>query len=197
MAEHDISTVSDANQDRAIATMTTAFVSDPFMRWMYPDPKAYLDAYPEILRAFGGAAFEHDSSHATADFSGATLWLPPGIEADEKQMEAIIGRTIAEEIQAEVGAVLEAIDQYHPHDEPTWYLAVIGVDPAYQRSGIGAALMQKMLAEIDAVGMQSYLESSNPANMSLYERHGFRTMGRIQVGSSPPIHPMLRPARDA
>jgi hypothetical protein len=41
----------------------------------------------------------------------------------------------------------------------------------------------------------AYLESSNPANVPLYERHGFRALGTIQAGSSPTIFPMLRAAR--
>ena len=42
---------------------------------------------------------------------------------------------------------------------------------------------------------RAYLESSNPKNMSLYERHGFESMGRIQIGDSPPAHPMIREPR--
>ena len=39
------------------------------------------------------------------------------------------------------------------------------------------------------------LESSNPKNIPLYERHGFELLGTIQVGASPPIFPMLRKIR--
>lgn len=35
--------------------------------------------------------------------------------------------------------------------------------------------------------MAAYLESSNPANVPLYEQHGFVVLGTIQVGSSPSI----------
>ena len=47
----------------------------------------------------------------------------------------------------------------------------------------------------DAAGLPAYLESSNPRNISLYERHGFEIMGRIQVGDGPLVTPMLRPPR--
>jgi hypothetical protein len=40
----------------------------------------------------------------------------------------------------------------------------------------------------------AYLESTNPANLPLYQRHGFETLDIIQEGSSPPLFPMLRPA---
>ena len=39
------------------------------------------------------------------------------------------------------------------------------------------------------------LSFSNRLNTSLYERHGFVRVDTIQVGSSPPIFPMLRHAR--
>ena len=41
----------------------------------------------------------------------------------------------------------------------------------------------------------AYLESSNPRNMSLYERHGFETVTKIQFGEGPALHTMYREAR--
>ena len=83
---------------------------------------------------------------------------------------------------------------YHPK-EPHWYLPLIGVDPRHQRRGHGAALLRHALARCDRDHAPAYLESSNPANVPLYERHGFAVLDTIQVGSSPPIFPMLRTAR--
>jgi hypothetical protein len=55
--------------------------------------------------------------------------------------------------------------------------------------------MTHALERIDRDRLPAYLESSNPRNISLYRRHGFEELGTIQVGSSPPIVPMLRHAR--
>ncbi len=52
--------------------------------------------------------------------------------------------------------------------------------------------MQHALARCDQEGALAYLESSNPENISLYARHGFEILGMIQVGTMPPIIPMLR-----
>jgi hypothetical protein len=38
----------------------------------------------------------------------------------------------------------------------------------------------------------AYLESTNPANIPLYQRHGFEVIGTIQVDEAPPIFPMSR-----
>jgi len=60
---------------------------------------------------------------------------------------------------------------------------------------IGSRLMKHALLRIDEAGLPAYLESSNPRNIPLYERHGFEVMGEIQVGSSPVVTPMIRAAR--
>ena len=55
--------------------------------------------------------------------------------------------------------------------------------------------MRHALARCDRDGKAAFLESSNPKNVSFYERHGFEVLGRIQVGTSPTLFPMLRKAR--
>jgi ribosomal protein S18 acetylase RimI-like enzyme len=90
--------------------------------------------------------------------------------------------------------VLEQMDKYHPH-EPHWYLPMIGVDPIQQGRGFGSVLLQHALAVCDRDGMPAYLESSNPKNVPLYQRHGFEVTGTVQAGSSPTIFPMLRRPR--
>jgi ribosomal protein S18 acetylase RimI-like enzyme len=107
---------------------------------------------------------------------------------------AIMQRSAPAERQAELSAVFERMGSYHP-SEPHWYLPLIGVDPVHQRNGHGAALLRHALDRCDRDHALAYLESSNPANIPLYQRHGFEVLGTIQAGSSPRIVPMLRPAR--
>ncbi|MGH7928642.1 MAG: GNAT family N-acetyltransferase, partial [Candidatus Binatia bacterium] len=52
--------------------------------------------------------------------------------------------------------------------------------PFQQGKGLGSALMRHALARCDGEGKAAFLESSNPKNVSLYERHGFEVVGRIQ-----------------
>ncbi|MDX6221037.1 MAG: hypothetical protein QOD91_91, partial [Frankiales bacterium] len=35
-----------ADRELAIATLTSAFTDDPVMRWMWPEPAAYLAHFP-------------------------------------------------------------------------------------------------------------------------------------------------------
>ena len=90
--------------------------------------------------------------------------------------------------------LMQQMASHHPK-EPHWYRPLIGVDPAHQGKGLGSALLKHATDICDRDGMLAYLESSNLANVPLYERHGFAALGRIQVGGSPVLTPMLRRPR--
>ena len=125
------------------------------------------------------------------DLAGAALWLPPNVHPEEEALGEVLERTVSASIRGDLFAVFEQMAKYHP-SEPHWYLPLIGVDPAHQGQGYGAALMTYALQQCDREHSPAYLESTNPRNISLYERHGFEVLGTIQVGASPPLVPMLR-----
>jgi ribosomal protein S18 acetylase RimI-like enzyme len=158
---------------------------------MYPDSQQYLEHFQSFVKAFAGAAFEHGSADIVDGYLAAALWLPPGIHPDEQAMGKLIQGTLAEGDQANVSAIFEEMDRYHP-TEPHWYLPMIGVDSAHQRKGFGSALLQHGLTRCDHEDRLAYLESTSPRSVRLYERHGFELLGTIQVGSSPQLFPMLR-----
>jgi ribosomal protein S18 acetylase RimI-like enzyme len=189
-----VTTVAPADAERAVAVIVLAFGADPAARWTYPDAHDYITHFPAMVRAFGGGAFAAGTAHRVGQFAGAALWLPPGRHPDEAAMQATLERSLPAARLREIGAVFERMRGHHPR-EPHWYLPVIGVDPAHQHQGHGSALLRHALAQCDRDGMPAYLESSNPANISLYERHGFVVLDTIQVGSSPSISPMLRTPR--
>jgi ribosomal protein S18 acetylase RimI-like enzyme len=186
--------VQHGDVPRAVSVQVTAFGADPAMRWLWPEPREYLRHFPDLVHGFGGRAFAHGAAHVAGVFLGGTLWLPPGVTPDEDALERLIAETIPEPRRSECVGVLEQMGAAHPK-EPHWHLAFIGVDPAHQGQGIGAALLRHTLARVDAEHLHAYLESSNPANISLYRRHGFEVIREIRVGGSPPVTPMIRVPR--
>ncbi len=190
-----ISTVGIEDVDKALATLTVAFVADPVVRWMYPAAETFLSAYPRFLKAFCSPGIESGTAFSDEEFNGAAVWLAPGVEPDNEALIAINKAAIPPDRLDTFRTINEQIEQHHPHDEPLWYLPCIGVDANAQGKGIGSALMKHALRLCDEQGTRAYLESSNPANISLYERHGFEAIGRIEVGAAPPIIPMIRERR--
>jgi ribosomal protein S18 acetylase RimI-like enzyme len=61
--------------------------------------------------------------------------------------------------------------------------------------GYGTALLRHGLSVCDRETLPVYLESTNAANLSLYERHGFEVLAEVQVDGSPMRYPMLRAPR--
>jgi GNAT superfamily N-acetyltransferase len=172
-----------------------AFTTDPIMRWIFPNAHSCLRAFPDFANAFGGAAIDLGTAYIADECKGAAFWLPPGVESDAEGMGSVIASYADEAALVDAEGFMEQMARYHPEDVDCWYLPIIGVDCAHQGQGIGAALMKCALQHIDESGGSAYLESSNPRNVSLYERHGFEAMGVIQHGSSPAMTPMFRSAR--
>jgi GNAT superfamily N-acetyltransferase len=183
-----------SDEEGVIGVLTLAFGVDPMARWSLPDPARYLATFPSLAKAFGGNAFEKGTAYIADGFTGAALWLPPGIESDEESLKRLFEENTADDIKEDMQGIFEQMGKFHP-TEPHWYLPMIGVDPACQGAGIGSALMIEALKAVDRDGVIAYLESSNPRNVSLYQRHGFEVIGEIRSGGSPVLRPMLRGAR--
>lgn len=190
----EIKTASTSDQAGAIGVLTLAFSGDPMARWSMPDPAKYLVTFPLIAKAFGGSAFQKDTAYIANGFTGAALWLPPGAKSDEESLMRLFDENTGDAIKEDMQVIFEEMEKFHP-TEPHWYLPMIGVDPARQGGGAGSALMTEALRAVDRDGTIAYLESSNPRNITLYERYGFEVIGEIQSGSSPVLRPMLRKAQ--
>lgn len=182
------------DRETVMDIVVAAFIADPMVRWMIPDPSNYLQHAKTMMDAFGGNCTDHNNSFYVGGNKGVVLWRPPGAAADEEAMEAAMGAGADHTMIEDAAIVMGEVQSYHP-EEPHWYLPIIGVDPAYQGMGLGAALLKESLKAVDADGLPAFLESSNPANVSLYMRHGFEPLAQCQRGNSPIMTPMLRPAQ--
>lgn len=183
-----------SDKAQAIDTLTLAFSTDPMARWSLTAPAKYLAVFPLMAKAFSGSAFEKGTAYIADDFAGVAVWLPPGAKPDEDTLIELLDKNAGYDIKDDMPVIFEQMQKYHP-TEPHWYLPLIGVDPASQGAGVGSELMTEALRAIDRDGLMAYLESSNPRNVSLYERHGFEVIGEIRSGSSPVVRPMLRKAQ--
>ncbi len=177
--------------------LARAFGDDPMMRWFFPDDasrEAGLGRYFTTLfaRQYGlhGVCERTDAA--------AAFWVAP-----EGQDKAVPDAETVQELQEILGdraglfrAAVEAAAEHAPQ-EPHWYLAVIGADPAARGQGHGSALLRSGLAQADAAGMPVYLESSKPDNLPVYEHFGFVVLGEASLpGGGPTLWAMRRAPRD-
>jgi ribosomal protein S18 acetylase RimI-like enzyme len=187
-----IRTARAGDRQAIVDTLLLSFSTDPCVRYIFPKPREFMAGWPVFVMGMGGRGMDHGTAFASEDGAAVSLWLPAGVEPD---LETMLGALV--DVPEAKGAVLaqvgEQIRGYHP-EEPHWYLAAVGVDPSRQGEGLGSAMIKEGLRLCDAQGLPAYLESSNPRNIPLYERHGFEVIGVVQPEDYPPLYPMLRPA---
>jgi ribosomal protein S18 acetylase RimI-like enzyme len=177
--------------------LSRAFHDDPVMEWLFPDPRRR----PRWTRAFFGTRarqlLDQEEVWVTTESAGAALWAQPdrwklGFGETLDIMARIslgVGRRTVRGLRG-----LSLIEERHP-DEPHYYLAVLGVDPSAQGTGLGSALLAPVLRSCDEDGIAAYLESSKERNVAFYARHGFRVTEEVRMPKGPPIWLMWRDPR--
>ncbi|MFD7321767.1 GNAT family N-acetyltransferase [Streptomyces sp. NPDC059875] len=177
-------------------TLTRAFDDDPMMRFFFPDDASRETRLGRYFTTLFTRQYVH---HAVCERTeaAASFWVPP-----EAQAKAVPDAETIRELQEILGdrAALfgEAVETSAAHtpQEPHWFLALIGADPAAQGQGHGAALLRSGLAKADAAGMPAYLESSKPSNLPFYEHFGFTVREELQLpGNGPTLWAMWREPR--
>jgi ribosomal protein S18 acetylase RimI-like enzyme len=191
VAEHLVGIVTPEESDKAITTLELAFATDPVMRWLWPSPGAYHAAFSRFVSAMAGDAFDHGTAQWVEDGRGVALWLPPGFGADGDALVRIILESVNPDLLTDLSEFSDMLREHHPVVDH-WYLAVTGVDPYFQGTGLGSTLLRHALARCDHDGLPAYLEASTLRNRALYGRFGFTEIGVIQAGTSPRVWAMMR-----
>jgi ribosomal protein S18 acetylase RimI-like enzyme len=153
-----------------------AFQDDPVSTWIFPDPRERTRRQRGFLKVFLEEAMASGQVYTTPDRTGVALWR--NVQPDEPQ-DAAMEERLAEAcgpFSDRFALLGEQMDANHPHDRAHGYLQFIAVDPPWQDRGVGTALIRHRLAELDALKMPAYLESSASRPISLYERLGFRQL---------------------
>jgi ribosomal protein S18 acetylase RimI-like enzyme len=118
-----------------------------------------------------------------------SVWIPPGgrelTEAQEETVEPVFTELLGSGV-GRLLATLDVFDASHPHDEPHYYLSLLGTDPLRRGNRHGLSLLSDNLATLDELGASAYLEASNPGNVALYERYGFEVFGGFDLPEGGP-----------
>lgn len=180
-------------------TLARAFYDDPHFRWIVRDDSIRMRRLERGFATFVRRIWlPHDASYVHQRLAGAALWMPPGTWHLGPLAQLRLAPAIVGNLRTDSPRLLKAItwmEKNHPH-ERHWYLPAIGVTPAWQGRGYGAALLRPILERCDAERLPAYLEASTPRNRALYERHGFEVVEEGHYAhDAPPLWRMWREPR--
>jgi ribosomal protein S18 acetylase RimI-like enzyme len=190
--------IGDADVPAAAAVIADAFATDPFWAWLFPDADRRL-VVRSWIRQLRIAYVPKGHSYVDDTLSGAALWTPPGTwklsPSQQLRLAPSYLRLLGPRRMRTASRAFAVIERGHP-DEPHWYLSVLGVSPARQRSGIGRSLIEPMLERADREGMPASLETFKAENVPYYERFGFEVTLEDDVpDGGPHMWAMVRRAR--
>lgn len=176
--------------------LASAFEVDPFSRWLFGPDRLHDRLRKSFESQLRVISMPKKECYTTEDLAGAALWAPPGRWKlsfwQEMRLAPSYLRMLGPRGAARAAPAARMIERAHPR-EPHWHLAVLGVAPERQRSGVGHALLQPVLERADADGMVAYLETARPENITYYERHGFQVTKELELpNDGPPLWTMTR-----
>lgn len=187
------------------AALVASHADYPAFQAVFADP----DRRARALRAFFATTVRDGIAHGAVDavraegsVQGVAVWLPPGGFPWTAARKLRATPALLQVAAADPGAFVRFArygantEQAHPA-EAHWYLVVLGIRPAAQRSGLGSRLIEPALARADRDRLPVFLETSDPANVAFYRRFGFEVVDdALRLVPDGPTHiAMRRPPR--
>lgn len=190
--------------DAAALLFARAFDNDRIARLLHPDQGQRHQfqqhgGKDQIRRA---AAYRHVfAAYEDGAVRGVAVWVPPGVtlgptppplRSVPRIVRALARPGAIRFIRQRQRALAKA------QKTPSWHLAFLATDPAHQGRGIGRRLLEHILHRADSDGTPVWLETSDPANVGLYEKFGFAITARVEgEGALPTSWIMVRAASAA
>ena len=117
----------------------------------------------------------------TPNLSAAAAWVPPGHTDSPVTTLRVLPQVVAWlrgigfSDARRLKGVNGRLDRWRIEllPEPHWCLAMLAVDPAKQRFGLGAILTRHGLARADATGAPAFVQTDTAAKARFYEKLGF------------------------
>lgn len=183
--------------DAAAGVITDALIDDPGWLAVGPDRRSYRQLVARryhrtalgVMHRWGrpiyGAFGEEGLAGVAATF-GAGRYPPPGWTFIKYVPTFLLAGPAPIVRGLRTSA---AQDGGHPKDAHVflWFLAVA---PAHQRTGVGRALLARVLENAEA---PVYLDTANPANVPYYSSFGFEEIGRAALPRGATMWFMRRP----
>ena len=175
-----------------------AFAGDPYLRWIEPDDARWADFGRAWMTFIVELTFERGHTYLDGGADVAVAWIPPDLSLvrpdDVTRGRAIIAAAAGEARADDAVATILAA-RSRALEEPHWTLQYLGVRSGRRGTGLGLAAVTPMLEVCDADGVPCGLVSTNPRNLTFYERLGFQAYAEVTTpDGAATLRPMHRAA---
>lgn len=179
--------IPDGPARRALVeVLAQAFLDNPMNRVLHgPDPRRRLRANRAGLRSLvldsGGHVEIRVLHHAGEVVGGFVARRPDGPPLPRPRLRRTLGGLFVQGPTAMLrwGQLGRELKQIHP-TYAHWYLAVLGVTPAWWGCGFGSTLLGALMSLVAEDPAPLYLESDRPESIRFYRDRGFEARAAIE-----------------
>lgn len=203
--ENGLMRLEKSDVEAAADMFSRAFYNDPFSLYAFPDERVRDVKLPYMNQFSLYYGLRYGLAYTTSErCEGGAIWMPPG-----KATLSILGFLLSGGITPIIKMGLKTELKMLPLDKfmeqkhrklvpyPHWYLALLGVDPQYQKQGYAGKLLRPMLEKLDNENMPCYLETSSEKNCLMYRHFGFEIIDEYVLPKADiKLWAMLRKAND-
>jgi hypothetical protein len=180
------------------ACLASAFYEDPLWgHWTFPDESRRRQDLLPFMTLMAQLGSAEGWTAMTARGESVTIWTPPGASYGSPEQEPLISEVFDRLFGARAPAIHALFQQFDQHTPAGrfYHLEWWATHRSHAGHGFGGTLLCENLARVDAEHLESYLESTNPANLPRYEALGFRRVDEFAPPSGPTVTTMWREAR--
>ena len=180
--------------------LSRAFYEDPFYNYIMPDKKKRLMQLEWWFNILIRYTFKYGDIYYTESIKGVALWLGPEKPLTDDIKIFSMGMII---YPFKIGfrnfrRVLNVSGQWdkeHKKVMPAnhYYLMVIGVEPEFQKQGIGTLLMKDGLKKADNEQLECFLETVTQDDVRFYKKFWFDVAVNRAFGKDEQFWLMKRP----
>jgi len=165
-----------------------ALAENPTFRWVSGDPAlprvtAALDVFVPFVEALTSAQL---GALVGRHVVGVCAAAPPGtcvgvlVPPEWREPPADIGPPGHESRTHAIWSLFAS----HDLDERHWHVGPVSVEPGLQGAGIGGALLEAFVLQMDEAGEVAWLETDKPENVAFYRRHGFEVAEEVELAGT-------------
>jgi GNAT superfamily N-acetyltransferase len=190
-----------AQKRAAVDTLARAFVDERIMTYYFPEagPRRTAGVVSLMTLAVNhgqlyGEIYATGPGGQSPFQAGVAIWYPPTYSGPSTWKDIRSGglslllqtgfavvRRMNDHVAYSIEVLQEQMRRIGQSNRPYWELWLLAVAPERQGQGYASQLLRPMLASIDAEAMPCYLDTQSEANLSLYERFGFRVVATGQL----------------
>jgi GNAT superfamily N-acetyltransferase len=173
--------------------LAESLCEDPLQRWLFPEKRSRLAKSTRVFRRVLKTRIADGLVRVIRDDRGepvsVAVWTPPRPPApshlahysESLFMRWTYGRRIHEVRQG-----FTALSARHPR-EPYWYLLALATAPSHRGKGHAAQLLDERIGQCRATKELIALETSQPKNVSYYQKLGFTVEDELQLNDQFPV----------